>query len=127
MTLANVLTALQTHMAAAAGAAAVGMRRPGTQTPAVVWEMTSAECVWLQRGVPGAGWQVTCEVSIYADTVAECVTEADQIVTYWNNPLSPTATLVCTGVSATMRTESQADGSEGDERICVLTLTLQGA
>jgi hypothetical protein len=37
-----------------------------------------------------------------------------------------TADIVCTDASVAFRTESQADGSEGDERVCTLTLTIQG-
>jgi hypothetical protein len=36
------------------------------------------------------------------------------------------AVLKPVSVSFTMRTESQADGSEGDERVGTVTLTIQG-
>jgi len=54
---------------------------------------------------------------------------ADDIVDYWDNPTTLGATyakLVLTAISTSMRTESQADGSEGDERVCTMTFTFQG-
>ena len=127
-----VCKSLQKHMDDATGAidVAVGMRRPGSNTPAVVWELTGAEAAILTQGVPGAHWLLTCEVNVFGDTALAVLQDADQIVDYWNNQTSlgaGYAKLVLTGVSVSMRTESQADGSEGDERVCTITMNLQGA
>jgi hypothetical protein len=72
---------------------------------------------------------VTCEVNIYGDTALGVIQVADDIVDYWDNPNTLGATyakLVLTAISTSMRTESQADGSEGDERVCTMTFTFQG-
>jgi hypothetical protein len=130
LALEKVAKALQQHMDNAVTAdVAVGMRRPGSQTPAVVWEMTGAECQVTQPGQPAAAWIVTCEVNIYGDTALGVIQVADDIVDYWDNPTTLGATyakLVLTAISTSMRTESQADGSEGDERVCTMTFTFQG-
>jgi hypothetical protein len=104
------------------------MRRPTTQTPAIVWEISAAQA---SRAMPGADaglWMVTVEVNIYGDTTLAVAQEADKICAQLNGveKQANTADIVCTDASVAFRTESQADGSEGDERVCTLTLTIQG-
>jgi preprotein translocase subunit SecD len=129
MSLETVCKAIQTHLdAATANPVSVGMRRPNTQTPAVVWEISAAQA---SRAMPGTDqnlWLVTVEVNIYGDTTLAVAQEADKICAQLNGveTAAGTADIVCTDASVAFRTESQADGSEGDERVCTLTLSLQG-
>jgi len=129
MSLETVCKAVQYHLdAATANPVSVGMRRPTTQTPAVVWEISAAQATRTMPGTDQDLWLVTVEVNIYGDTTLAVAQEADKICAQLNGveTQAGTATIVCTDASVAFRTESQADGSEGDERVCTLTLTLQG-
>jgi hypothetical protein len=129
MSLETVCKAVQYHLdQATTNPVSVGMRRPTTQTPAIVWEISAAQA---SRAMPGTDqnlWLVTVEVSIYGDTTLAVAQEADKICAALNGveTQAGTANIVCTDASVAFRTESQADGSEGDERVCTLTLSLQG-
>ena len=129
MSLETVCKAVQYHLdQATTNPVSVGMRRPTTQTPAIVWEISAAQA---SRSMPGTDqnlWLVTVEVNIYGDTTLAVAQEADKICAQLNGveTQSGTANIVCTDASVAFRTESQADGSEGDERVCTLTLSLQG-
>jgi hypothetical protein len=129
MSLETVCKAVQYHLdQATTNPVSVGMRRPTTQTPAIVWEISAAQA---SRAMPGADaglWMVTVEVNIYGDTTLAVAQEADKICAALNGveTQANTADIVCTDASVAFRTESQADGSEGDERVCTLTLTIQG-
>jgi len=129
MSLETVCKAVQYHLdQATTNPVSVGMRRPTTQTPAIVWEISAAQA---SRSMPGTDqnlWLVTVEVNIYGDTTLAVAQEADKICAALNGveTQAGTANIVCTDASVAFRTESQADGSEGDERVCTLTLSLQG-
>jgi len=129
MSLETVCKAVQYHLdQATTNPVSVGMRRPTTQTPAIVWEISAAQA---SRAMPGTDqnlWLVTVEVNIYGDTTLAVAQEADKICAQLNGveTQAGTAKIVCTDASVAFRTESQADGSEGDERVCTLTLSLQG-
>ena len=129
MSLETIAKAVQHHLdAATSNPVSVGMRRPTTNTPAVVWEITGAQA---SRAMPGTDqnlWVVTVEVNIYGDTTLAVAQEADKICAQLDGveTQAGTAKIVCTDAGVSFRTESQADGSEGDERVCTLTLTIQG-
>jgi hypothetical protein len=129
MSLETVCKAVQHHLdAATTNPVAVGMRRPTTQCPAVVWEITSAQASRAMPGTDSGLWLVTVEVNIYGDTTLAVAQEADKICGQLNGveTQAGTATIVCTDAAAAFRTESNTDGSPGDERVCTLTLSLQG-
>jgi hypothetical protein len=129
MSLETVCKAVQYHLdQATANPVSVGMRRPTTQTPAIVWEISAAQASRAMPGTDQSLWLVTVEVSIYGDTTLAVAQEADKICAALNGveTQAGTANIVCTDASVAFRTESQADGSEGDERVCTLTLSLQG-
>lgn len=130
LSLVKIAKTLQYYLDQATGQpVSVGMRRAGSATPAVVWEMTSAECSIVLQGHVGQSWLVGCDVQIYGDDALGVLTVADSLITYFSGtPITPgTLTpLTLTSLSAAMRTESQADGSEGDERVCTLSMTFQG-
>ena len=129
MSLETVCKAVQYHLdQATTNPVSVGMRRPTTQTPAIVWEISAAQASRAMPGTDQSLWLVTVEVSIYGDTTLAVAQEADKICAALNGveTQAGTADIVCTDASVAFRTESQADGSEGDERVCTLTLSLQG-
>jgi len=129
MSLETVCKAVQYHLdQATTNPVSVGMRRPTTQTPAIVWEISAAQASRAMPGTDQSLWLVTVEVSIYGDTTLAVAQEADKICAQLNGVETQdgTADIVCTDASVAFRTESQADGSEGDERVCTLTLSLQG-
>jgi cytosine/adenosine deaminase-related metal-dependent hydrolase len=130
ITLESVAKAVQEHLNnATTRPVSVGMRRPSSDTPAVVWELTSADCAWMLASTVGLQWTATVEVQIFGDTSLAVIQVADDLISYWDSPTAlgaSYATLKPVGVSFTMRTESQADGSEGDERVGTITLTIQG-
>lgn len=130
ISIVKVAKTIQYYLDSATGQpVSVGMRRPGSATPAVVWEMTSAECSIILQGHVGQSWIVGCEVQIYGDDALGVLGVADSLISFFDaTPITPgTLTpLTLTGLSVSMRTESQADGSEGDERVCTLSLTFQG-
>ena len=129
MSLETICKAVQYHLdQATANPVSVGMRRPTTQTPAVVWEITGAQSTRVMPGTDKDHWTVTVEVQIFGDTTLAVTQEADKICAQLNGveTQAGTADIVCTDAGVSYRTESQADGSEGDERVCTLTLTIQG-
>lgn len=129
MSLETIAKAVQHHLdAATSNPVSVGMRRPTTNTPAVVWEITGAQATRAMHGGDTGMWIVTVEVNIYGDTTLAVAKEADKICAQLNGieTATGTADIICTDAGVSFRTESQADGSEGDERVCTLTLTLQG-
>jgi len=129
MSLETVCKAVQHHLdAATTNPVAVGMRRPTTLTPAVVWEITSAQASRAMPGTDSGLWVVTVEVNIYGDTTLAVAQEADKVCAQLNGveTQAGTADIVCTDATASFRTESNTDGSPGDERVCTLTLTIQG-
>lgn len=129
MSLVDVAKAVQYHLdLATTNPVSVGMRRPTTNTPAVVWEITAAQASRVLPGTDRNLWVVTVEVQIFGDTTLAVAQEADKICSQLNGVETGGggADIVCTDANVSFRTESQADGSEGDERVCSLTLTLQG-
>lgn len=129
MSLETVCKAIQHHLdLATTNPVSVSMRRPSTGTPAVVWEITSAQA---SRAMPGTDqnlWLTTVEVSIYGETTLAVAQEADKICAQLNGveTHTGTASIVCTDATASFRTDTNNDGSQGDERVCTLTITLQG-
>lgn len=129
MSLETICKAVQYHLdQATTNPVSVGFRRPGTAVPAVVWEITGAQA---SRAMPGTDqnlWTVTVEVNVFGSTTLAISQELDKICTQLNGveTHTNTATIVCTDAAVSFRTESLADGAEGDERVGTLTLTLQG-
>ena len=129
MSLETVCKAVQYHLdQATTNPVSVGMRRPTTQTPAIVWEISAAQASRAMPGTDQSLWLVTVEVSIYGDTTLAVAQEADKVCAQLNGveTQAGTADIVCTDATASFRTESNTDGSPGDERVCTLTLTIQG-
>jgi hypothetical protein len=130
VTLESIAKAVQEHLNnATAQPVSVGMRRPSSGTPAVVWELTSSDCAWMMGAMAGLQWTATVEIQIFGDTSLAVIQVADDLIGYWDTPTAlgaSYAVLKPVSVSFTMRTESQADGSEGDERVGTITLTIQG-
>jgi len=128
MSLENIAKAVRHHLDAATTASVEpGMRNRGSQTPAVVYEITDAEANVNISGAHGSVWMLTVEVNIYGSTTLEVLQVADDLCDYWASPAGGApAVIKPTGYSLSMRTATVNDGLEGDERIGTLTLQLQG-
>lgn len=128
MSLENIARAVRHHLDAATTATVEpGMRNRGSQTPAVVYEITDAEANVNMSGAHGSVWMLTVEVNIYGSTTLEVLQVADDLCDYWASPVSGApAVIKPTGYSLSMRTATVNDGLEGDERIGTLTFQLQG-
>lgn len=112
----------------AAGVAtpAVGMRNAGDQLPALVYEITTGECVRHMPSEASGVWLLGVEVSIYADTTLALLGYVDDVLAEFNgSPTSNGVQFICTSFSFAIRTETQADGAEGDERVATIALQLQ--
>jgi len=128
MSLENIAKAVRHHLDAATTASVEpGMRNRGSQTPAVVYEITDAEANVNMSGAHGSVWMLTVEVNIYGSTTLEVLQVADDLCDYWASPAGGApAVIKPTGYSLSMRTATVNDGLEGDERIGTLTFQLQG-
>ena len=128
MGLENIARAVRHHLDAATTASVEpGMRNRGSQTPAVVYEITDAEANVNMSGAHGNVWMLTVEVNIYGSTTLEVLQVADDLCDYWASPAGGApAVIKPTGYSLSMRTATVNDGLEGDERIGTLTFQLQG-
>jgi hypothetical protein len=128
MSLENIARAVRHHLDAATTATVEpGMRNRGSQTPAVVYEITDAEANVNMSGAHGGVWILTVEVNIYGSTTLEVLQVADDLCDYWASPAGGApAVIKPTGYSLSMRTATVNDGLEGDERIGTLTFQLQG-
>lgn len=129
MSLETICKAVAYHLdKATTNPVSVGFRRPGTVVPAVVWEITGAQATRAMHGGDTGMWIVTVEVNIFGSTTLAVAKEADKVCGQLNGieTHTDTATIICTDAAVSFRTESLADGAEGDERVCTLTLTLQG-
>lgn len=128
MSLENIARAVRHHLDAATTATVEpGMRNRGSQTPAVVYEITDAEANVNMSGAHGSVWMLTVEVNIYGSTTLEVLQVADDLCDYWASPAGGApAVIKPTGYSLSMRTATVNDGLEGDERIGTLTFQLQG-
>ena len=106
--------------------AMIGMRNAGNTLPACVFEITSATA---NIHMPAQGtnlYDMTVEVNIFADTTFALLGLVDTVLTaFYGVATLGGITSACTAASFTIRTETQADGAEGDERVATITLQLQ--
>lgn len=106
--------------------AMIGMRNAGNALPACVFEITSATAT---MHMPASGinlWEMTVEINVFADTTFALLGLVDDVLGAFFAPAtSGGITSICTAQAFTIRTETQADGAEGDERIATITLQLQ--
>lgn len=106
--------------------AMIGMRNAGNTLPACVFEITSAT---LNMHMPAQGtnlYDMTVEVNLFAGTTFELLGLVDTVLNAFNGVVTSLGiTSVCTAAAFTIRTETQADGAEGDERVATITLQLQ--
>lgn len=111
----------------------VGIRQATQSTPCIVFEVQNAEVAVMHRfpAVPNDRkeiWTVTVEIACVADTVDEVSQMVDDLFAYLtNNPPSTvnTFTVVLTGFSVSMTTETPDDGQSDAERIGTISATLQ--
>lgn len=106
--------------------AMIGMRNAGNALPACVFEITSGN---VTMHMPATGinlYDMTVEVNVFADTTLSLLGFVDAVFSAFNgSSTSGGITSICTGQAFTIRTETQADGAEGDERVATITLQLQ--
>jgi hypothetical protein len=103
-----------------------GMRNAGDPLPAVTYEIVSGECVRHMPAAESGVWIIGAEVNIYADTTLALLGFVDDVLDEFNGTVtSNTVDFVCTGYSFSIRTETQADGAEGDERVATIAIQLQ--
>jgi hypothetical protein len=106
--------------------AMIGMRNAGNALPACVFEITSAT---VNMHMPATGtnlYDMTVEVNLFAGTTFELLGLVDTVLTAFHGVATNLGiTSVCTAQAFTIRTETQADGAEGDERVATITLQLQ--
>lgn len=111
----------------------VGIRQATQSTPCIVFEVQNAEVAVMHRfpAVPNDRkeiWTVTVEIACVADTVDEVSQMVDDLFAYLtNNPPSTvnTFTVILTGFSVSMTTETPDDGQSDAERIGTISATLQ--
>jgi len=111
----------------------VGIRQATQATPCIVFEVQNAELAVMHRFPAVLNdrkeiWTVTVEIACVADTVDEVSQMVDDLFAYLtNNPPSTvnTFTVILTGFSVSMTTETPDDGQSDAERIGTISATLQ--
>ena len=109
----------------------VGIRQATQATPCIVFEVQSCElvqCMKYSGTFPAFKelWNATIEVVCVADSVADVAAMVDDVGTYiMTGGTSNGFSLVMTGFTVAMSTETPDDGQQDAERIGTITLNLQ--
>lgn len=133
MSFQNAMKAVYDRLNSGAYPVSAGIREATQGTPCIVFEVQNAELSVLQLFPATLAnrkelWTITVEIACVADTVAYVAAMVDDLFEQLTgNPpaVSNTFSVILTGFSVSMTTETPDDGQSDAERIGTISATLQ--